>query len=66
MKGDETSRATYRVMEVAEMLGVTRVTVYRMMDDGQLPYVQVRKRLRLIPAEALQRLARAQDVRYDS
>jgi excisionase family DNA binding protein len=32
------------VSQVARMLGVSRMTVYRMRDDGQLPFVQIQGR----------------------
>ena len=32
------------VSQIAKTLGVSRMTVYRMRDDGELPFIQVRGR----------------------
>ncbi len=41
--------------EAAQELGVSQLTVYRMVRDGQIPAVRVRQSIR-IPADALERL----------
>ena len=33
-------RASYRVQEVADLLTIHKSTLYRMMGDGSLPYIQ--------------------------
>lgn len=40
----------------AEMLDVSERTVYRLMGDGTLPYVQLTSRIRRIPVAAIHAL----------
>lgn len=43
-------RIVYTPQEVADMLGVSKTTVYRWMDAGEVPYVQMGEAARkLIP-----------------
>ena len=42
----------YNATEVAAMFGVSRMTVYRAIDDGDIPAIRVRGR-RIIPARAV-------------
>jgi excisionase family DNA binding protein len=45
-----TERIVYTPQEVADMLGVSKTTVYRWMDAGEVPYVQMGEAARkLIP-----------------
>lgn len=48
----------YRVEEVAHILAVSTRTVYRMIEDGKLPAVRVRRSIR-IRCEDLERLDQA-------
>jgi len=36
-------RIVYTPREVADLLGVSKTTVYRWMDTGEIPYVQMGK-----------------------
>lgn len=40
-----------KVSEVADKLGVNQLTVRRMIDRGELPYVQVGRSMRIDPEE---------------
>jgi len=48
----------YSVAQVAGMLGMSPMTVYRAISDGQFPAVRIRGRL-IIPARALEEMADA-------
>lgn len=48
----------YDVKRVAAILGVSPMTIYRAIHDGQIPAVRVRRRF-LVPAGALDDLTRA-------
>ncbi len=50
-------RLTYRVPEVAEMLGIHERTVWRLLREGRLSRVKVGG-ARLVPADELERLIR--------
>lgn len=43
----------YRVEEVAELLGISRITVYRMVNQGKLKLVKVGTRASGVPADSL-------------
>lgn len=45
-------RRFYSVAEVARMLGMSQMTVYRAIADGEFPAVRIRGRL-IVPAKAL-------------
>lgn len=47
-----TQRLAYKPAEVAEMLGLTVRTIYRMIHDEELPYIH--RGQYLIPAKALE------------
>lgn len=51
-KSVESVRITYRVEEVAKMLGVSRSAAYNLVGDGYIRSVRA-GRLILIPADAL-------------
>lgn len=48
-------QAYYKIEEVAQILTVSRRTVYRLIEDGELPVVRVRRSVR-IRREDLERL----------
>ena len=45
----------YSVAEVAEILGLSSMTVYRAIADGEFPAVKIRGRL-IIPAKAVEQM----------
>lgn len=47
------------VVEAAERLGVSRTTIYRLLGDGELKSMKVR-RSRRIPVDAIERYERRQ------
>lgn len=47
----------YSVRDAARILGVSAMTVYRSIADGELPAVRIRNRL-IIPASAIDDIAR--------
>lgn len=53
-----TGEQFYTVNEAADILRVSRKTVYDWMKAGRLPYVQAGLRKRLIPREALDQFKR--------
>ncbi|WP_216853241.1 helix-turn-helix domain-containing protein [Phytoactinopolyspora halotolerans] len=50
--GDE-RRRWYSVAEVAQMFGMSPMTLYRAISDGEFPAVRIRGRL-IVPAKALE------------
>ena len=52
-------RAAYSLDETAQSLGLSRRTLYGLMDAGKLSTVKLGKR-RLVPAHELERLMRPQ------
>lgn len=59
-QGDQ--RVLFRPQEVAEMLGISKATVYHLAASGQLPSVRVGKALR-ISREAIDRWIQDQERR---
>lgn len=51
-KCEESARLTYRVEEVAKMLGVSRSAAYNLVGDGYIRSIRA-GRLILVPADAL-------------
>ncbi|MGH4022043.1 MAG: helix-turn-helix domain-containing protein [Pseudonocardiaceae bacterium] len=48
----------YSVAQVARMLGMSKMTVYRAISEGEFPAVRIRGRL-IIPARALEEMSDA-------
>jgi excisionase family DNA binding protein len=48
----------YRVDEVAALLGVSKWTVYRLVNAGQLKLIKIGKRASGVPADSLRNLMR--------
>ena len=48
----------YSVAQVAAMLGMSAMTVYRAISDGEFPAIRVRGRL-IVPAKAVEAMAEA-------
>lgn len=46
----------YSVAQVAQMLGMSTMTVYRAIRDGEFPAVRIRGRL-IVPAKAVEAMA---------
>lgn len=59
-------RAYYRIEEVAHILTVSRSTVYRLIEEGELPVVRIRRsvRIRREDLERLEQLLAAQGDPY--
>jgi excisionase family DNA binding protein len=53
-----TPRTFYNVHEVAEMLGMSAMTVYRAISAGEFPAVRIRSRL-IVPAKAVDAMVEA-------
>lgn len=53
-----TPRTYYSVAETAAMFGMSDMTLYRAINDGQFPAVRVRNRL-FVPAKVVDALAEA-------
>ena len=51
-KNVDTTRRTYRVEEIAEMLGVSRAAAYNLVKDGYIRSIRA-GRIILVPVEAL-------------
>jgi len=51
-------RRFYTVAETAEMLGLSEMTLYRAIKDGEFPAVKIRGRL-CVPAKAIDAMADA-------
>ena len=49
-------RVAYTIDEFAKATNISRPTIYRMMKDGQLRFVQLSERFRRIPASEFARL----------
>jgi excisionase family DNA binding protein len=49
-------RVAYTIDEFAEATNISRPTIYRMMQNGQLRFVQLNERFRRIPASEFTRL----------
>jgi excisionase family DNA binding protein len=49
-------RVAYTITEFAEAANISRPTIYKMMKDGQLRFVQLSERFRRIPASEFARL----------
>ena len=54
-------RKAYSPKEVQEMLGVAQTTIYRWLENGQLPAVKIGGKLWRIPADALEELLDTDD-----
>jgi excisionase family DNA binding protein len=52
------AKAWYSVGEVAEMLGVSEMTLYREIREGRFPAVKIRSRL-IVPAKVLDAMGEA-------
>jgi excisionase family DNA binding protein len=52
---DLVSEGLLRITETEKLTGMSRATLYRMMESGELPYVQLGKKRR-IPRRALAEL----------
>lgn len=50
-KGERMNNTTYSIGKVAKMIGVSYATIKREIDDGKIPYIQVRE-MRRIPVSA--------------
>jgi excisionase family DNA binding protein len=48
----------YSVAEVAALFGISPMTLYRAINDGQFPAVRIRGRL-IVPAQAVEAMAEA-------
>ena len=58
--GRTTTARYYSVREVARIFGVSAMTVYRSIADGDLPAVRIRNRL-IIPASAVDNISSGAD-----
>lgn len=54
---EQTPPRAYRVLDFCRAFGVSRSTVYNLINDGKLPSVRIAGR-RLIPADAAEALLR--------
>ena len=52
VKLEETARRTYRVDEIATLLGISRSGAYKLINDGYIRCIRAGK-LILVPVEAL-------------
>lgn len=52
---EQLQRVTYSVAEVTDITGLGRTTLYKLMNEGQLPSIKVGRR-RLVKAEHLRQL----------
>lgn len=55
MRKDPSPRSFYSVADVAELLGMSSMTVYRAIQCGEFPAVRIRGRL-IIPAKAIDQM----------
>lgn len=57
-KSEAESRRFYSVAEAARLFGMSEMTLYRAIHDGQFPAVRIRGRL-IIPAKAIESMVEA-------
>jgi excisionase family DNA binding protein len=57
-RSDAQPRRFYSVAETARMLGMSEMTLYRAIHDGQFPAVRIRGRL-IVPAKAIEAMVEA-------
>jgi len=55
---DPGDRRLLSIQQAADALNVSRTTVWRLLRDGRLPFVELRKGSRRIPSEAITALVK--------
>jgi excisionase family DNA binding protein len=55
---EPTDRRLLSIQQAADALGVSRTTVWRLLRDGRLPFIELRKGSRRIPSEAITALVK--------
>ena len=55
---DPGDRRLLSIAQAADALGVSRTTVWRLLRDGRLPFIELRKGSRRIPSEAITALVK--------
>ena len=50
---EPTDRRLLSIRQAADALGVSRTTIWRLLRDGRLPFIELRKGSRRIPSEAI-------------
>jgi excisionase family DNA binding protein len=50
---EQADRKLYNIQQAAEVLNVSRTTVWRLLRDGRLPYIEIRPGSRRIPSAAI-------------
>ena len=55
---DPGDRRLLSIRQAADALGISRTTVWRLLRDGRLPFIELRKGSRRIPSEAITTLVK--------
>ena len=55
---EPTDRRLLSIAQTADALGVSRTTIWRLLRDGQLPTVELRRGSRRIPSQAVTEFAK--------
>lgn len=55
---EPTDRRLYNIQQAADALNLSRTTIWRLMRDGRLPFIELRKGSRRIPSEAITALVK--------
>lgn len=54
MKKEPLARRAYRIKETADLIGVSRATIYRLIESGALRVITIPGGLRLIDAKSVE------------
>ena len=57
---EPTDRRLLTIAQTARALNVSRATIWRLLRDGRLPFVELRKGSRRIPSEAITALVKGE------
>jgi len=56
-QAEPTDRRLYNIQQAAAVLNVSRTTVWRLLRDGGLPFVEIRPGSRRVPSQAVTEFA---------